>query len=333
MRGSLGALINRSAAIALVASGCLHLPARPEAAAELWGFTGPWDARSDSSVARNSPKLARVVTGWITFDTVSFMPVQLYADSLALAPDMRGRSMALLTSRHGNRFHPDIIRGLGQSPQALALAAGTLARLIEAGGYGGLVIDFEGMTAGDIEALLTVVRSFADSSRAHGAATVAIAVPAADTAAYPGALLLGAADLLMPLLYDQHWGTSAPGPISSPEWVRRHLGARVAEVGSNRIVAALPLYGYRWRRAAATEVIGFADAVRLSSMTNTLLTRDISSATLHATSAEGWEIWVTDAVLLRTLMRDARLLGVSTFALWRLGLEDPAVWGTTVAAP
>ena len=61
-------------------------------------------------------------------------------------------------------------------------------------------------------------------------------------------------------------------------------------------------------------------------MTNTPLTRDHASATLHATSPEGWELWVSDRVLLETLVRAARQLGVSTFALWRLGLEDQAVW-------
>ncbi|HYS69937.1 MAG TPA: hypothetical protein VEM14_06820, partial [Gemmatimonadaceae bacterium] len=68
------------------------------------------------------------------------------------------------------------------------------------------------------------------------------------------------------------------------------------------------------------------DARRLTSMTNTPLARDHASATLHALSPEGWEIWVTDKVLLASLVRDARQLGVTTFAVWRLGLEDPAVW-------
>ena len=100
----------------------------------------------------------------------------------------------------------------------------------------------------------------------------------------------------------------------------------MAEVGAAKIVAAFPLYGYRWRKAAETEVISFDDARRLTTMTNTPLVRDHSSETLHASSAEGWELWVSDRGLLDRLVHDARQLGVRTFALWRLGLEDPAVW-------
>jgi spore germination protein YaaH len=321
-------MIRRSYAAFIVvgAVACLNLPARPPGVVEFWGFTGPWDTRSHESVKANSEKLARVITGWITLDSLSFRPVRLYHDASAIDPALAGRTMALITTYEGSRFHPEIIRGLGGSEEAAALTAGAVAAMIDSAGYSGVVIDFEGMTARDLDALRRVTKAVADSVRAHGVTTVAIAVPAADTTAYPGALLLESADIIMPLLYDQHWSASPPGPIASPEWVRRQLGVRVAEVGAERIVAALPLYGYRWRRSAETEVIGFEDARRLSIMTNTPLRRDLGSATLNASSPEGWEVWVSDRVLIETLVRDARRLGVSTFALWRLGLEDPSMW-------
>jgi peptidoglycan-N-acetylglucosamine deacetylase len=315
-----------TAVFALGAASCLNLPARPPGTVEFWGFTGPWDERSHESVRAHSHQLSRVITGWITLDSVSFRPVRLYHDDAAADPELTGRTMALITTYEGNRFHPEVIRGLGTSDEVAAVTAGAIAAIVDSGRYTGVVIDFEGMTARDLEALRRVTRIVADSVRAHGVTTVAIAVPAADTTAYPGGLLLEHADIIMPLLYDQHWSASPPGPIASPEWVRRQLGVRVAEVGAERIVAALPLYGYRWRRSAETEVISFEDARRLSVMTNTVLSRDLGSATLNASSPEGWEVWVSDRVLIETLVRDARRLGVTTFALWRLGLEDPGVW-------
>ena len=267
-----------------------------------------------------------MITGWIAFDTTSFRPVVLYPDTVGDLPTVAPRKTALITSYFGGRFHPEIIRGIGGSPQVSATTAGAIAALVDAGGYRSVVVDFEGMTPRDLDPLLTVIRSVADSVRAHGVSTVVIAVPAGDTAAYPAGLLLQPADLIMPVLYDQHWAASPPGPIAAPDWVMRSLGTRVAEVGAARIVAAFPLYGYRWRKSAETEVISYDEARRLTSMTNTRLSRDHASATLRALSPEGWEIWVTDRVLLETLVRAARQLGVTTFALWRLGLEDPAVW-------
>jgi spore germination protein YaaH len=313
-------------AMPLLLVACAHFPPAPQGSADYWGFTGPWDKRSDLSVERHGNSLARVITGWIALDTTSFLPVQLYGDSIGKDPALAARAMALITSYNGSRFHPEIIRGLGSDAQATGVTASAIAALVDSSRYRGVVIDFEGMTPRDLDQLLAFTRAVADSVRAHGVNTVVIAVPAGDTAAYPAALLLQSADLIMPMLYDQHWSASPPGPIASPEWVTRQLGTRVAEVGAARIVAAFPLYGYRWRKTAETEVISFDDARRLTTMTNTSLVRDNASATLHATSPEGWDLWISDRVLLETLVREARQLGVRTFALWRLGLEDQAVW-------
>ena len=309
----------------ILIAACAQLPPQPRIQPDYWGFTGPWDPRSDQSVDTHGSSLARVITGWIALDTTSFRPVMLYPDTVGPSGNIAARKTALITTYFGNRFHPEIVRGLGDNPQVAALTAGNIASLVETGGYRGVVIDFEGMTPRDLNPLVTVTKAIADSVRARGVVTV-IAVPSGDTAAYPAALLLQSADYLMPILYDQHWSASPPGPIAAPDWVARNLGVRVAEVGAARIVAALPVYGYRWRRAAETEVISYADARRLTTMTNIPLTRDHASATLHAISPEGWEIWVADQTLLATLVREARQLGVTTFALWRLGLEDPAVW-------
>jgi peptidoglycan-N-acetylglucosamine deacetylase len=309
----------------ILIAACSHLPPQPRIQPDYWGFTGPWDPRSDHSVGSHGGALARVITGWIALDTTSFRPVMLYPDTVGDSPSMGPRKTALITTFFGNRFHPEIVRGLGDNPEVAALTAGHIASLVDSGGYRGVVIDFEGMTPRDLHQLVTVTKAIADSVRARGVLTV-IAVPSGDTAAYPAALLLQSADYLMPILYDQHWSASPPGPIAAPDWVARNLGVRVAEVGAARIVAALPVYGYRWRRAAETEVISYAEARRLTTMTNIPLSRDHASGTLHALSPEGWEIWVTDRVLLETLVRESRQLGVTTFALWRLGLEDPAVW-------
>jgi spore germination protein YaaH len=198
------------------------------------------------------------------------------------------------------------------------------------GGYRGLVLDLEAMTPNDLDVLLTVTRAFADSARAHGVSPIGLAIPATDTATYPARPLLRALDFLVVMLYDQHWLTSSPGPIAAPDWASRQLGMRVGEVGPSRLVAAYPVYGYQWRSDSATAVLSYTDAQRLALNANVALTRDVGSSTLHA-DTDIWHIWSSDAVLLNTLVRDARRLGVSKFALWRLGLEDPAVWTTVIS--
>jgi spore germination protein YaaH len=313
--------------LAISASGCFHLPGAPRDKVSFFGFAAPWDARSGASIAAHSDALAVVVSGWISFDSASFRPIELYADSVRRGS---AQKFALVTTFAGDRFHPDVLRGIASDPRILGRAAGTIGTLVEQGAYRGVVLDFEELTARDLDVLLSTTRAVADSCRAHGATTVIVAVPAADTTAYPGALLLASANYLMPMLYDQHWSGSAPGPIAEPQWALRNLGARVAEVGATKVIAALPVYGYRWRSNAQTEIVSYSDARRLAETTNTPLARDPGNGSLHSLSPQGWEMWVSDADLLSDLVQQARRIGVKKFALWRLGLEDPAIWTAVV---
>lgn len=298
--------------------------------ATVWAFTGPWDPMSIASVRKYGSGLDAVVTGWIGLDSATARPIQpfLYADTVR---PRRGtlRRMAIVTSWHGDRFHAQTVRTLARDPLRLAQSAGLIARHAASMRYAGLVLDFETLTADDTSALRTVVRAIADSAHRLGVRPIAVAIPATDTVAYPSRLLLGVADLVMPMLYDQHWSGSEPGPVADPAWVRQALAMRIREAGgAARVVAAFPTYGYRWWKGRPTDNVGYGEARTLAAGSRVRLTRDVSSGTLRAVAPGSWEMWVTDAGLLRRLMRDARAAGVWRFALWRMGQEDPAIWGT-----
>lgn len=320
--------MNRLNGVLVLVGLVLPMGQRVSPRAELWAFTGPWDARSDSSLRANAAHLDAAVTGWIGLDSNTAQPIlpSPYADTLHLSRGAPKR-MALVTSWHGDRFHPSSVRTLAHDDARLARAAGAVASHA-ASRYSGLVLDFEGLSRSDVPSLVRVVKAFTDSAHARHISPVVVAIPAADTAAYPARQLVAVADDVMPMLYDQHWSTSGPGPISAPDWVRNTLAMRVAEVGASRVVAALPLYGYRWstKTKAAAEDVTFTEAKRMVAEAGVSLQRDAPSGTLRAVKPGEWEIWVTDAELLATLVREATKLGVRRVALWRIGQEDPAVW-------
>jgi spore germination protein YaaH len=276
-------------------------------------------------VSQHRTQLDVVISGWIALDSTTFRPVVLFPDSIVTNDGKSHRDMAMVTSYQGVRFHPETVRGLATDSTALGHTAGEIASLVQGAGYSGIVLDLEGMTPNDFPALLALTKAVADSAHAHGVAQVGLAIPATDTAAYPARPLLAPLDFLVVMLYDQHWLTSPPGPIAAPDWVRRVLGVRIGEVGPSKLVVAFPTYGYQWRPDSATAVLSYDDARQRATGAQVGLERDPTSIMLH-TQAAGWTIWVSDAVLLDSLVRDARISGVAKFALWRLGLEDPAVW-------
>ena len=325
---TLAALLPICAATACGTVAAPPRPANPPPA--VWGFTAPWDQRSDSSLRANAARLDVAITGWIQLDSITGAPSALYPDDPALIPAPTTR-LALVSSFQGQRFHPEAIRALAADSGRLAATAARLGDLALRGNYRGVVLDLEEQSAADTALTIRVARAFADSARRRGVSFVAIAVPAADTVAYPSRPLAEIADALVVMLYDEHWSTSAPGPVATPLWVRRSLGQRVADIGAGRIVAALPVYGYLWRGNQPATPLGFSDARRAAAQASVELARDPASRSLHAVQAGSWELWMTDAELLRALRAEVNTLGVTRIALWRLGLEDPAVW--SVVAP
>lgn len=315
--------------VPLVAARC----APPNEPPVFWAFTGPWDPRSDSSVVAHGDQLQAVVSGWIALDSLSGQPIlpPQFADTLRTRNGTVNR-MALVTSWHGDRFHASSVRTLGADPAALGRAASALARFAGRAGYEGLVFDFETLERADRDAFLRVLRVMTDSARAHGVGTLTVAVPATDTAAYAAAPLLEIADALILMLYDQHWSGSEPGPISAPSWVREAVRLRLAEADADQLIAALPAYGYHWRPRLPTQPVSFHEAQAIASRSGQPLRRDPESMTLRSVAPDGEETWVTDAELLRVLVRDALEAGLNRFALWRLGQEDPAVWTEVVQA-
>jgi len=316
-----------SVAVCLVTIlACAALGGGAQERKSFWAFTGPWDPLSDTSLRANAARLDVAVTGWIALDSLTGTPLlpSAYADTIRPASGTPQR-FALVTSWHGQGFHAASIRALGSDPARRARAAGDIARHAQSMRYTGLVLDFETLKGGDVPAQLAVMRAIADSARARGVTTIAVAIPAEPDEAYPTRELIRIADFVLVMLYDQHWSGSEAGPISAPDWMTRNLSRVVGEVGASRVVAALPLYGYYWPKGKSGTGISYAAGVRYAQREAIRLSRDSASRAMRG-SGEHSAVWVTDAALLGELMEGVEKLGVKRYAFWRLGQEDPAVW-------
>jgi spore germination protein YaaH len=316
----------RRASRALAICALLALPACNSAApvpvpTTAWAFAAPWDPRSDSSIHANAPHLDAIVSGWIQLDSLTGSPTLLYPDDPSRIP-LPTRRLALITSWHGQRFHPDGVRRLAGNASALAGAAARIGDIVAKHGYAGIVFDLEGQSREDIPVVLRLLRAVRDSVRRHGHASTTIALPAADTTAYPTRAFIADVDYVMIMLYDEHWPTSSPGPIASPLWVRRTLAQRVSDVGATRVIAALPLYSYLWRANQPAQALSYNEAMHAATEANVDLQRDPPSQALHAVQPGSWELWMTDAEQLRALKAEVTGMGVATIAYWRLGQEQ-----------
>lgn len=233
---------------------------------------------------------------------------------------------AIVTTYQGSRYHPETIRALGEDTVALASAAGAVAREAASRMARTLFMDFQGMASSDLPSLVAFIRALNDSSRRHLSGRSVLIVPYGDTVAYPTRTLAAVAPTIAVKLYGEHRPGTAPGALTSPEWINRQLGLRAVDAGVNRLMAELPLFGYQWQRDGSARLISYADASRIVSAEANSFRRDQPSGFLTAAGRDGWTIWIPDAQTVEKMLRVVRRAGISRVMLTGMDGADPDLW-------
>ena len=321
--GSIGRMAQ---ALALAGTAaCGRFPGQLRSPSEIWLVPAPGEIADAGDRASFAPS----GTIRIVIDSLGLRPSVEYRASIATSPRALAaltRSVAVVTTFQNGRYHPETIRALGENAGVAAASAGASMRLASADSPAAVILDFLGATPEDLAALMNVTRAFADSARGRSLGPLGLVVPAGDTVSYPGRVLARSADLIVIRLDDEHRPGTPPGPLASPDWLSRHVGMRAARIGASRIVAELPLFGYRWERDGTARRITYSDAIALVAQDAGALRRDEASGFLTASSArDGWEIWIGDSTTVERLIASARKVGVTRFALAGLGGADPAL--------
>ena len=154
---------------------------------------------------------------------------------------------------------------------------------------------------------------------------------------YPAVAAL--ADGVIVMNYDEHYPGAAPGPVASQDWFVLNLTAIKKVVPQEKLICAIGNYGYDWvqRPKHGTLPPGVKDT-NVSVQDAWLTARDSEADVDFDGDAlnphisyldennRQHEVWFLDAVTALNEMRAAQLLGIKTFALWRLGAEDRSLW-------
>ena len=154
--------------------------------------------------------------------------------------------------------------------------------------------------------------------------------------------------------YDQHEETGGPGPIAAQDWFEDNLKRVLKVVPKEKLICAIGNYGYDWTMSLAeasthpakvldTEDISVQDGWQAASDANADLRLAGDELNPHFTYDDEdahvrHQVWMLDAVTALNELRAARQMGLQTFALWRLGEEDPSLWSiwdhpSNMAAP
>jgi hypothetical protein len=135
------------------------------------------------------------------------------------------------------------------------------------------------------------------------------------------------ADRVFVMAYDEHWGTSEPGPVASMDWCRRVAAYALETIGPKKLVMGLPLYGRAW-----------ADKRTARALINKTIQDLLQEHNIPAISREDGIPFFTynENVKVKVYYDDARSImeraamykeqGVHNIGFWRVGQEDTELW-------
>ncbi len=213
--------------------------------------------------------------------------------------------------------------------------------------YRGLSLDFESLPDDAVPAYLTFIHELYGDLHPRNLSlyvNTAVATPDADLKQ-----IAASSDGIILMNYDQHQTTSDPGPIAGQDWFVDNLTRVLKVVPKNKIICAVGSYGYDWTlsipaapkkgargrpprpQVINTEDLHISDAWQRASDADADLDLDDTSLNPHfeyidEDTNQRHVVWFLDGVTILNELRAARQLGLSTFALWRLGMEDNSLW-------
>jgi spore germination protein YaaH len=246
----------------------------------------------------------------------------------------------IVSNAHDNVWDAAAAEAAMADPGAARAVIDALAAKAEAEGYGGYVLDFENLTPNALATYPAFLARLRAALKPAGRELWVTAFVSADPALLRA--LGQSADAVVLMAYDQCWATSTPGPIAGLGWLTRNLDAKLADLDPAHTIVALGAYGYDWPQnpdgtGAAAQVVSAPQALALAAAQHAAIVRNADEANPHfgyaAADGRAHQVWWLDEPAYRVERAAALSRHVRGVAIWRLGLEDPALWTSGAAAP
>ncbi|MCU1529874.1 MAG: hypothetical protein JWP75_3637 [Frondihabitans sp.] len=199
-----------------------------------------------------------------------------------------------------------------------------LAAEVDHGGYDGIQLDLEYLTAKNADGLVSFVSELRATLPAK--ATISMALMASTTASgyaqsgYDIARLSKDVDRFVLMAYDEHGsGFSTSGPVGGLPWTTQALGALTSLVKPSKVVLGVAGYGYSWPTSGSGGVISPAEARKQAGGGARWVA---AQGEWTAKLANGTVLWWSDAKSLTVrsnLAVSDKLHGV---ALWQMSTGD-----------
>lgn len=208
-------------------------------------------------------------------------------------------------------------------------------------GYRGLNLDLEELPDDAVDSYYSLIEELYRQMRPKNLRLYVNEGVGADNSEL--ALLAQNTDGIVLMNYDEHEVSSGPGPIASEDWFENNLKRVLNVVPKEKLLCAIGNYAYDWtmsipdRRSRQKPKVLNVDSISVGegwqrasdAESDVYLEGDELNPHFAYDDEDNHarhQVWMLDAVTALNELRAARQMGLETFALWRLGEEDPSLW-------
>lgn len=256
---------------------------------------------------------------------------------LEIAHGLGGSVHFRVTNFVGGDFSRAVAHIVLTHPPARQRALASILRILDTDNFDGVNLDLENVPPGDRAALTRFTAELSTSVRSRGK-TLSIAVPPKTrdqldsdwSGAFDLAALSRVTDTVIVMAYDQHWSTSAPGPVAALPWVEDVVRFAVREVGPHKLLLGMPFYGYDWRKGGLGKGVSMRDAVSQAAREGVRIRWDERGQVPYYKTAAR-TVYFENARSIERKLTLATRQGLAGIAAWRLGHELPEVWDVITA--
>jgi spore germination protein YaaH len=192
--------------------------------------------------------------------------------------------------------------------------------------FDGLNMDFELVPSRDADNYI----SFLEDLRAGlGKKMLTVCVPARTRAggAYSYTNIAAISDRVFVMAYDEHWSSSAPGPVASMNWCKSVASYSLHAIGPDKLIMGVPFYGRSWGDRSTSRGLIYPTTdkiIRENDIQNVKRVNGIPTFSYEVTV--NVTVYYEDNYSLSTRMDMYQNQGVKAIGFWRLGQEPIGVW-------
>lgn len=331
MNGSVRKAIGKAATrwvllLSVLCPSAAHAASLPHG---VMAFLAPWDPASIASLEAHDDAIGAVVPAWVSVTgadhLVTVNPDPAGHAALA-ALHKQPRLILMVQNALLGQWDGDGAAALLSDPASRETLIAAVAQDAANEHAAGVLFDFEALPPGAQPNLRVFLQEAATRLHARSL-SVAVTAPVADPSWDLGALS-APVDQVVLMAYDQHYPGGEAGPIAANDWFSSVAAKALSQIPRGKAVVAIASYAYDWPQSGPARILSVDQAEAIAKGASLEIVHDAGSGHFTYTAADGThQVWMQDAPAVADQVQIARKLGAAHIAVWRLGTEDPHIWG------